>query len=71
MATKCVFISHVSIETALAQALKERLQRDFLGMLDVFVSSDQSTIGAGAKWLDEVDKAQKRARSPASVCWRC
>jgi len=61
MAKKRVFISHISIETALAQTLKERLERDFLGMLDVFVSSDQSTIGAGAKWLEEVERALKRA----------
>ena len=56
-----VFVSHISSEAALAQALKQRLQRDFLGMLDIFVSSDQSTIGAGTKWLEEVDKGLKRA----------
>ena len=61
MPKKRVFISHISSESALAQALKQRLQRDFLGLLEIFVSSDQSTIGAGAKWLDEVDKALRRA----------
>jgi hypothetical protein len=47
-----------------------RLQRDFLGMLDVFVSSDRSTIGAGRKWLDEVDKALKRADLEIVLCSR-
>jgi molybdopterin-guanine dinucleotide biosynthesis protein A len=61
MAKTRVFISHISSETALAQALKQHLQRDFLGLLDIFVSSDQSTIGAGSRWLDEVDKALKAA----------
>jgi hypothetical protein len=61
MAKTRVFISHISAETALAQALKQRLQRDFLGLLDIFVSSDQTTIRAGSKWLDEVDKALKGA----------
>jgi hypothetical protein len=61
MAKTRVFISHISSETALAQALKQRLQRDFLGLLDIFVSSDQTTIRAGSKWLDEVDKALKGA----------
>lgn len=61
MPKKRVFISHISTESALAQALKQRLQRDFLGLLDIFVSSDQTTIGAGAKWLEEVDRALKGA----------
>lgn len=61
MPKKRVFISHISTESVLAQALKQRLQRDFLGLLDIFVSSDQTTIGAGAKWLEEVDKALKGA----------
>ncbi len=56
-----VFISHISSESAIAQALKLRMGRDFLGLLDIFVSSDRSTIGAGAKWLDEVDKGLKAA----------
>lgn len=61
MAKTRVFISRISAETALAQALKERLRRDFRGLLDIFVSSDQTTIRAGSKWLDEVDKALKGA----------
>jgi hypothetical protein len=73
MAKTRVFISHISAEAALAQAIKQRLQRDFLGLLDIFVSSDQTTIRAGSKWLDQVDKALKSAdaqivlASPASV----
>lgn len=61
MAKTRVFISRISAEMALAQALKERLRRDFRGLLDIFVSSDQTTIRAGSKWLDEVDKALKGA----------
>jgi hypothetical protein len=56
-----VFISHISTESALAEGLKKRLQGDFLGLLDIFVSSDQTTIAAGKKWLDEVDEALKAA----------
>ena len=61
MSRKRLFISHVSTESSLAQALKQRLQRDFLGPLDIFVSSDQTTIGAGRKWLDEIETALKGA----------
>lgn len=73
MAKTRVFVSHISAESAIAQALKQRLQRDFLGLLDIFVSSDQTTIRAGDKWLAEVEKALKAAdllilvASPESV----
>ena len=56
-----LFISHLSTETDLAQALKKHLQDDFLGLLDVFVSSDLETIRAGDRWLDRVSNALARA----------
>jgi hypothetical protein len=67
---KSVFISHISAESELAQWLKTRLDCDFLGTLDIFVSSDRSTIEAGRKWLDEVDKALKRADLQIILCSR-
>ncbi len=68
MAKKQVFISHISRETELAQALKQRLAKHFLGLLDIFVSSDRETIQAGSKWLDEVDKALKSADLQIVLC---
>ena len=68
-----IFVSHISTESALAQAIKRRLQRDFLGMLDIFVSSDQTTIRTGSKWLAAVEDGLKGAdvmivlASPESV----
>jgi hypothetical protein len=61
MARKQIFISHISKETSLARALKERLVADFLGLPEVFVSSDRTTIEAGEKWLDEIESALKAA----------
>ena len=61
MERKRIFISHISKETALAGALKERIVTDFLGLPDVFVSSDRTTIEAGKKWLDEIEIALKAA----------
>ena len=61
MSKKTVFISHISSETELAQSLKTHLERHFLGLLEIFVSSDRETIQAGSKWLEEVDKALKSA----------
>jgi hypothetical protein len=67
---KSVFISHISDETDMAQWLKARMDRDFLGSLDIFVSSDRSTIAAGRKWLDEVDHALKQADLQIVLCSR-
>jgi hypothetical protein len=68
MANKKVFISHISAESELAQRLKQRLENDFLGLIDIFVSSDHKTIKAGTKWLDEVDKALKSADLQIILC---
>lgn len=68
MEAREIFISHISTETELAQALKRQLDDDFLGMLNVFVSSDQVTIGAGMKWLESVELALKKADLLLILC---
>ena len=70
MARQQIFISHISSETEIAQRLKERLAKDFLNMLDIFVSSDRSSIQAGAKWLEEVEKALRAADAEIVLCSR-
>lgn len=70
MARQQIFISHVSSETEIAQRLKERLTSAFARKLDLFVSSDRSSIQAGKKWLDEVDKALKEAGAQIVLCSR-
>jgi hypothetical protein len=67
---KTVFVSHISDETELAQWLKTRLVRDFLGAVNVFVSSDRATIGAGSKWLEEVGTALRQADLQVVLCSR-
>lgn len=68
MTKRQLFISHVSLEAELAERLKNRLDRDFLGMLAIFVSSDRDTIVAGAKWLEELDQALKQADLQIVLC---
>ena len=68
MKKKRIFISHISSEAELAENLKQHLQKDFLGLLDIFVSSDRETIQAGRKWLEEVDKALKSADMQIVLC---
>ncbi len=63
-----VFISHISEEGRIAQLIKAKVSSDFLGMIDVFVSSDQVSISVGSKWLDEVDEALKVAQIELVLC---
>jgi HEAT repeat protein len=68
-----IFISHITAERELAALLKEKIERHFLGLVDVFVSSDQESIKAGASWLDALQRALRTASleivlcSPASI----
>lgn len=51
------FVSHISEEAVVAEALKTALIEDFLGLLDVFVSSDTTSISAGEEWLRTIEKS--------------
>jgi hypothetical protein len=63
-----VFISHIGAESALASLLKEQISQDFLGMIDVFVSSDSTSISVGSKWLNDIDAALKNAKVELVIC---
>lgn len=68
-----VFISHITEEKEIAQALKRLVESTFLNMIEVFVSSDPTSIKMGRKWLDEITHALKNCAveiilaSPESV----
>jgi hypothetical protein len=63
-----IFISHISEEAKLASLLKVHLERDFLGAVDVFVSSESASIGAGKNWLREIEDALKTATVIVILC---
>jgi len=42
-------------------ALKAQLKRDFLGLVDIFVSSDIGSIAAGDEWLTSVNDALQQS----------
>lgn len=63
-----VFISHITEETALAEIIKSHINKDFLGLMDIFVSSDKESISAGSKWLDEVGIGLKNAKIEIILC---
>jgi TIR domain len=50
-----IFLSHIHEEKALALAVKEALEDEFSGFVDVFVSSDGTSIPAGANFLKRIE----------------
>jgi hypothetical protein len=68
-----MFLSHITVEARLADMIKRHLVEDFIGLINVFVSSDSTSIPVGSDWLEEVMKAVKNSQmhlvllSPESV----
>jgi hypothetical protein len=68
-----IFVSHISEEAELAAILKLRIEKDFLSIVSVFVSSHSDSLRPGAKWLEQLDLELGKAAvmlilaSPASV----
>jgi hypothetical protein len=44
-----IFISHITEEREIAFALKQLIEASFLGMMEVFVSSDPTSIELGRR----------------------
>jgi hypothetical protein len=63
-----LFISHITEEKELAIAFKNLVESQFLGMLDVFVSSDENSIGMGQRWLDNITAALKSCAVEVILC---
>src|SRR5439155_5393891 len=66
--TKRALISHITEEAGVAAKLKAALARDFLQMLDVFVSSDGESISAGDDWLKSIDNALQQSALMLILC---
>jgi hypothetical protein len=63
-----IFLSHINVESRLADLIKRRLVSDFIGLVDLFESSDRLSIPAGAKWLTEVMEGLQRADLHLILC---
>ena len=48
------FISHASGESELANLIKTQIDAAFIGLIDVYVSSDGTSIAVGDNWMDSV-----------------
>lgn len=68
MDKKIVFISHITEEKELAIKTKELIEESFLGMIEVFVSSDEHSISLGQKWLDDITESLKTCAVEIILC---
>jgi hypothetical protein len=63
-----IFISHIEPEKAIATEFKLLIEHEFLGLIDVFVSSDGQSIQMGQRWLDGISEALKKCKVEIVVC---
>ncbi len=70
MSKPVVFISHVEEEAELAHILKKHLTTSFLGMVQVFDSSETVSIAAGENWLRSIDGALRSMCVELVICSR-
>lgn len=68
MSKSIVFISHISEEKQIAIDFKKLVEDNFLGLIDVFVSSDENSISPGQKWLDDITNALKNCSVAIILC---
>jgi hypothetical protein len=68
MARLKVFLSHLTIEKQLAEILQEAVIRDYIGLVEFFISSDTTSIPVGEKWLDRIVDELKNADLHLVLC---
>jgi hypothetical protein len=67
MARLQLFLSHVHVESRFADFIQSSVERDFIGLVKVFVASDGGIL-AGKKWLDDLTKALNASDLHAVLC---
>ena len=68
MTKPILFISHITEEKELADRLKSLIEYSFLGMIDVFVSSDEHSVALGSRWLDNITESLKNCSVELILC---
>lgn len=63
-----VFVSHRTVEAKFADVLRAHLARDFIGILNFFVSTDVTSVPAGSQWFEEVVAALQRTHLMLAIC---
>lgn len=61
MAKPVIFISHIHEDAQIAICVKKYIDDAFLGMFDIFVSSDGASIRSGNNWSSSIENALRKA----------
>ncbi len=61
MTKPIVFVSHAAIDSEIASAFKDDAEGSFLGLCDLFVSSNLDSIAGGTEWIKEIKSNLERA----------
>jgi hypothetical protein len=63
-----VFLSYCTVEAKFADALKQHLVRDFIGLVRIFLASDTTSIPVGARWLADIIGGLHRSQLHVVIC---
>jgi hypothetical protein len=68
MTKPTIFISHITEEAEIAAIFKKEIEGRFLGLVNVFVSSDATTLKLGKNWLDEITGGLRNCAAMLLFC---
>jgi hypothetical protein len=56
------------VEARFADVLKDHLSQDFIGLVEVFLASDTTSVPAGSRWLAEIVEGLQRSQLHIIIC---
>jgi hypothetical protein len=63
-----IFISHIAEEAPLAKLFRDKIEQNFLTMVDAFVSSDANSIRLGINWISEITRGLRTSKAMLVLC---
>lgn len=57
-----IFVSHAAIDYEIAARFKQDIERNFLGLCKLFVSSDLDSLQGGGEWMQEIKQNLSEAK---------
>jgi hypothetical protein len=63
-----IFLGYRSVEARFADVLKDHIVQDFIGLVDVFLATDTTSIPAGAHWLEEIVRGLTESNLHVIIC---
>ena len=63
-----VFLSHRTTEARFADLIKERLEEDFLGIINLYYSNDITSVPVGSQWDQNLVEGLRRSKVMLALC---